>query len=92
MWFSIRHEPKGHGTRSMTEGARLAAGQHVLLVDTVAAPDKLLATCNDLVRTTNVQIRGVIPVTETGPEAGLQIAEHYPNAVYAPLLDPRLLA
>lgn len=91
-WFTIREQAKGHGRRSMTEGTRLASGQPVLLVDTVAMPDELLATCDDLVRTTDVQIAGVIPITEASPEVGAQITQHYPNAIYAPLIDSKFLA
>lgn len=91
-WFAIREKAKGHGRRSMTEGARLVEGQPVLLVDTVARAEALLATCADLHRTTGAAIAGIIPITEIGDGIREQLAVHYPEAVYAPLFTPADLA
>jgi orotate phosphoribosyltransferase len=83
-WFSVRDKPKGHGLRRLTEGARPDSSWDVLIVDTMANPDALDATCTDVTDHTGANISGIIPIVD-GEGVAARLAASHPNAVYAPL-------
>src|SRR4029077_5342224 len=49
-WFSVRKEPKGHGRGAWVEGARLASGDRVVVVEDVVSTGRSLLESVERIR------------------------------------------
>ena len=74
-WFSIRKEAKGHGRRAWVEGARLAAGDRIVMVDDVVSTGGSLLRALDRVTELDVVVIAATALVDRGPEAGRRFAQ-----------------
>lgn len=92
-WFSVRKEPKTHGLKQIIEGARLGAGDRVLLVDdAVTTGGSILRAYEEVVKT-GAQVVAASALVDRGGHAAEQFAdrgvEYLPVATFEDLgLDP----
>ena len=93
-WFLVRKEPKTHGLGRIIEGARLSAGDRVLLVDDVVTTGRsILKAYKEVVQTTGVKVVAASPLVDRSNQAAKQFADrrvkYLPVATYQDLgLDP----
>jgi orotate phosphoribosyltransferase len=86
-WFSVRKEPKEHGKQKMIEGAALAPGTPVLLVDDVATTGGSIMKAVRALEEVGAQIVLAIPLVDRGEvTAGLLEERKIP---YHPLMTYR---
>lgn len=65
-WFSIRKEPKGHGTRRMVEGWDVGPGTTVLAVEDVVTTGLSLLRAVDVLEELGATVVGAIAVVDRG--------------------------
>ena len=68
-WFFVRKSPKPRGRRQWIEGARLAEGDTVLLVDDVVTTGGSIVKAYRRVVRTGATVTGVIPMVDRGEVA-----------------------
>jgi orotate phosphoribosyltransferase len=73
-WFSVRKEPKPRGREQWIEGARLAPGTRVLLVDDVVSTGGSIELAYDRARAAGAEVTGVIPMVDRGDIATKRFA------------------
>lgn len=83
-WFSVRKEPKGHGRRAWVEGARVAAGDRVVMVEDVVSTGKSLLRAVDQIRELGAEVVAATALLDRGPS----VRERFDAArvEWAPLL------
>jgi orotate phosphoribosyltransferase len=83
-WFSVRKEPKGHGRGAWVEGARLAAGDRVLVVEDVVSTGRSLLKAVERIRELGVVVIAATALLDRSPSA----AERFEAAgvAWVPLL------
>jgi orotate phosphoribosyltransferase len=83
-WFSVRKEPKGHGRQAWVEGARLAAGDRVVMVEDVVSTGASLLRAVDRIRELDVEVVAATALLDRSPA----VAERFAAAgvAWAPLL------
>ncbi len=74
-WFSVRKEAKGHGRGTWVEGARLSAGDRVVMVEDVVSTGASLLRAADRVRELGVEVVAASALLDRGPTVGERFAE-----------------
>jgi orotate phosphoribosyltransferase len=74
-WFSVRKEPKGHGRGAWVEGARLAPGDRVLVVEDVVSTGASLLRAVDRIRELGVDVVAATALLDRSPAVGARFAE-----------------
>jgi len=69
-WFSVRKEPKGHGTQRSLEGARLDPGTPVVLVDDVVTTGGSIQRAFHTLDELGMEIVGALTLVDRGDVAG----------------------
>jgi orotate phosphoribosyltransferase len=92
-WFSVRKEPKKHGTRSRIEGAQLDVTTRVLLVEDVVTTGRSILDAHQAVIEAGAQIAGAITLVDRGEAARRHLESlgvtYRPLATYSDLeIDP----
>lgn len=65
-WFFVRKEAKEHGKQKLIEGAVLAPGTKVLVVDDVATTGKSILKALDALEAISVHVVMVVPLVDRG--------------------------
>jgi len=86
-WFSVRKEPKRHGTRQFLEGAPLDAGSRVVLVDDVVTTGGSIQQAFHALDELGMMVVGALTLVDRGDVAGAFFAER--GIAYAPLATYR---
>jgi len=83
-WFSVRKEPKGHGRGAWVEGARLAEGDRVIVVEDVVSTGASLLRAVERIRELGVEVMAATALLDRSPT----VAERFEAAgiVWLPLL------
>ena len=68
-WFVVRKAAKGRGTNQRVEGATIAAGVKVLLVDDVATTGGSIFEAYDVVRELGADVVGAVVLVDRGETA-----------------------
>jgi len=84
-WFSVRKEPKGHGRQAWVEGARLVAGERVLVVEDVVSTGGSLLRAVDRLKELGVSIVGATALLDRSPVVAQRL--HALGIPWAPLLN-----
>jgi orotate phosphoribosyltransferase len=84
-WFLVRKEPKGRGTDRWIEGARLAAGARVMLVDDVITTGGSIRQAYERVREEGWEVTFATTLVDRGDEATAFFAGE--GVPYVPLLS-----
>lgn len=88
-WFLVRKEPKTRGLKRVIEGARLGAGDRVLLVDDVVTTGGSILRAYEEVVKTGAQVVAASALVDRGGRAAEQFAdrgvEYLPVATYQDL-------
>lgn len=92
-WFSVRKEPKGHGTGQSVEGPPLRTGTKVLLVDDVVTTGRSITKALDAIEPRSVEVVLAVPLVDRGDLAGAELAHRgvrcHPVMTYEDLgIDP----
>jgi orotate phosphoribosyltransferase len=66
-WFSVRKEPKGHGRGAWVEGARLAPGDQVVVVEDVVSTGASLLRAVDQLRELGVDVVAATALLDRSP-------------------------
>jgi orotate phosphoribosyltransferase len=74
-WFSVRKEPKGHGRRAWVEGARLDAGERVLIVEDVVSTGGSLLKAVERVRELGVEVLAATALLDRSPKVAQRFEE-----------------
>ena len=74
-WFSVRKEAKGHGRGTWVEGARLSAGDRVVMVEDVVSTGASLLRAAERVRELGVEIVAASALLDRSPVVGERFAE-----------------
>lgn len=74
-WFSVRKEAKGHGRRAWVEGARLGAGDKVVIVEDVVSTGGSLLKAVERVRELSVEVIAATALLDRSPRVGERFAE-----------------
>ena len=74
-WFSVRKEAKGHGRRAWVEGARLDAGDRVLIVEDVVSTGGSLLKAVDRVRELGVEVVAATALLDRSPKVAQRFEE-----------------
>ncbi len=69
-WFIVRKEPKGRGTGRQIEGARIEAGDQVLLVDDAVTSGGSILQAHEVVAATGATIVGASTLIDRSELAG----------------------
>jgi orotate phosphoribosyltransferase len=72
-WFSVRKEPKGHGREAWLEGARLSAGDRVVMVEDVVSTGASLLRAAEKVTDMGAQVVAGTALLDRSP----QVAERF---------------
>lgn len=83
-WFSVRKEPKEHGTQRSLEGAPLERGLEVLLVDDVVTTGKSIITAVEAIQETGANVQLAVSVCDRGTAARGLLAKR--GIPYEPLV------
>lgn len=89
-WLWFRHQLKGRGTNRWTEGGRIGENTELIVVDSVASPDTVLAT--DLARQLGARVTAIMPLIESDHSIRHHLQTLHPEIPYLPLLTPEMLA
>jgi orotate phosphoribosyltransferase len=73
-WFSVRKEPKGHGRASWIEGARLAPGDRVVMVEDVVSTGASLLRSVERVRELGVEVVAATALLDRSPDVQARFA------------------
>lgn len=91
-WFFVRKEAKNRGTRRLIEGARIGAGDKVLLVDDVVTTGGSIFRAFDAIEQTGAQVVAAVTLVDRGDSARQRFLEravaYYPMATYEDLDIP----
>lgn len=68
-WFSVRKEPKQHGSQRLIEGVRLASGMRVLLLDDVVTTGKSILQAVNAIEEMGVTVVLAISLLDRGNTA-----------------------
>jgi orotate phosphoribosyltransferase len=84
-WFSVRKEPKGHGRGAWLEGARLGAGQRVVMVEDVVSTGASLLRAAEKVTDFGAEVVAATALVDRSPG----VAERFQEAGirWLPLLN-----
>jgi orotate phosphoribosyltransferase len=74
-WFSVRKEPKGHGRRAWLEGARLGAGDRVVIVEDVVSTGGSLLKAVDRVKELGAEIVAATALLDRSPVVAKRFEE-----------------
>lgn len=74
-WFSVRKEAKGHGRGTWVEGARLSAGDRVVMVEDVVSTGASLLRAADRVRDLGAEVVAASALLDRSPTVGERFAE-----------------
>ena len=74
-WFSVRKEPKGHGRQAWIEGARMAEGQRVLMVEDVVSTGASLLRAAAKVADLGVEVMGATALLDRSPSVAARFQE-----------------
>jgi orotate phosphoribosyltransferase len=66
-WFSVRKEPKGHGREAWVEGARLASGDRVVVVEDVVSTGRSLLKSVDHIRDLGARVVAATALVDRSP-------------------------
>jgi orotate phosphoribosyltransferase len=66
-WFSVRKEPKGHGRGAWVEGARLAPGDRVVVVEDVVSTGASLLRAVERLRELGVDVVAATALLDRSP-------------------------
>jgi orotate phosphoribosyltransferase len=83
-WFSVRKEPKGHGRGAWVEGARLAEGDRVLVVEDVVSTGASLLRAVDRLRELGAEVVGATALLDRSPNVAARFAAA--GVAWVPLL------
>ena len=86
-WFVVRKQAKGRGTNQLVEGARLAAGRRVLLVDDIVTTGGSIRQAHERVAETGADIVAAVTLLDRGDVAARFFAE--PGVPYLPVFTYR---
>src|SRR5437763_1874974 len=86
-WFVVRKQVKEHGTTRRIEGATLAPGTRVLLIDDVATTGGSILASLDAVRDVGATVTLALTLVDRGEQAAPKFAEQ--GVRYRPLLTYR---
>jgi len=75
-WFSVRKEPKGHGRGAWVEGARLAPGDRVVIVEDVVSTGGSLLKAVEKVQELGAEVLAATALLDRSP----QVAERFEAA------------
>lgn len=84
-WFSVRKEPKGHGRQAWVEGARLAEGDRVVIVEDVVSTGGSLLKAVDRVRELGVEVIAATALLDRSPRVAQRFEEA--GVRWVPLLN-----
>jgi orotate phosphoribosyltransferase len=73
-WFSVRKEPKGHGRGAWVEGARLAPGDQVVVVEDVVSTGASLLRAVERLRELGVDVVAATALLDRSPAVGDRFA------------------
>lgn len=73
-WFSVRKEPKGHGRAAWVEGARLQAGDTVVVLDDVVSTGASLLRAAERVRELGVEVIAASALLDRSPSVAPRFA------------------
>ena len=82
-WFSVRKEPKGHGTKQLIEGAQILPGTKVLLVEDVVTSGGSMLKSLEVVRQAGADVIAAVPLLDRGDVATKIFHDH--GVTYSPL-------
>jgi orotate phosphoribosyltransferase len=74
-WFVVRKQPKGRGTDQLVEGAALAAGTRVLLVDDIVTTGSSIRLAHERVVATGASVVGAVTLVDRSDIAAGFFAE-----------------
>jgi orotate phosphoribosyltransferase len=83
-WFTVRKEAKKHGKQNQIEGAELAAGDRVLLVDDVISTGGSILKALDAIEPLGVQVVLAVSIVDRGKSTSDRLQER--GVTYAPIL------
>lgn len=69
-WFSVRKQPKGHGTQRSLEGGRLDPGTPVVLVDDVVTTGGSIQQAYNVLDDLGIRVVGALTLVDRGDVAG----------------------
>jgi orotate phosphoribosyltransferase len=72
-WFSVRKEPKGHGTGQAIEGPRLQPGTKVLLVDDVVTTGRSITRALEAILPFEVEVTFAVALVDRGDQAAREL-------------------
>jgi orotate phosphoribosyltransferase len=73
-WFSVRKEPKGHGRQAWVEGARLSAGDRVVVVEDVVSTGASLLKAVERVAALGVEVVAATALLDRSPQVAQRFA------------------
>jgi orotate phosphoribosyltransferase len=83
-WFSVRKEAKGHGRQAWVEGARLAAGDRVVVVEDVVSTGGSLLKAVDRIRELGAEVVAATALLDRSPSVAARFDAA--GVEWAPLL------
>ena len=86
-WFAVRKESKQHGRGRLIEGAELAPGTSVLLVEDVVTTGRSMLQALDAIEATGAHVVLAVTLLDRGETAGPAVAAR--GVRYAPLATYR---
>lgn len=88
-WFTVRKEPKGHGTKQWIEGAQVGPGCRVLLVDDVVTTGGSMLKALHIVEGTGADVVAAVTLVDRGESARARLRDrgvaYFPMATYEDL-------